>query len=106
MPRFDRLQRNLTVDVVVVGGGVTGITTAYLLKRAGARVALLERGRIAAADSARTTAHLTYVTDYRLQRLVKSFGKDAVRAFWEGGAAAIDQIAGHVRDLAIDCDFG
>jgi monoamine oxidase len=45
LPKFPRLTRNLTVDVVVVGGGITGITAAYLFKQRGHRVALLERGR-------------------------------------------------------------
>ena len=45
MPSFGRLDRNLEVDSVVVGGGITGLTTAYLLKRAGRRVAVLERDR-------------------------------------------------------------
>ena len=61
-PDFPAIERDIEVDVVVVGAGLTGITTAYLLKQAGARVALLERDRIAAGDTSRTTAHLTYVT--------------------------------------------
>ncbi len=105
LPHFASLDRNVEVDVVVVGAGLTGITTAYLLKQAGRRVALLERGRVASADTARTTAHLTYVTDQRLSEVVDKFGKDAARAFWEGGAAAIDQISHLVRETSSECDF-
>jgi glycine/D-amino acid oxidase-like deaminating enzyme len=65
-PHFDALARDLQVDVVVIGAGMTGITTAYLLKRAGRRVALIERDRVACAASGHTTAHLTCVTDTRL----------------------------------------
>jgi glycine/D-amino acid oxidase-like deaminating enzyme/nitrite reductase/ring-hydroxylating ferredoxin subunit len=92
LPQFPSLTSDLEVDVVIIGGGLTGITAAWLLKREGAKVALLDRQRCAAADTGRTTAHLTYVTDERLHTLVKNFGKDAARAFWEAGAAAIDQI--------------
>src|SRR5512135_1374202 len=92
LPEFPALTNDLEVDVVVVGGGLTGITAAHLLKRDGAKVALLERARCAQADTGHTTAHLTYVTDERLHNLVKHFGRDAARAFWEAGAAAIDQI--------------
>ena len=67
-PDFPAIDRDIEVDVVVVGTGLTGITTAYLLKQAGARVALIERDRIAAGDTSRTTAHLTYVTDARLHQ--------------------------------------
>src|SRR5262245_57682231 len=89
LPRFPQLDRDVEVDVVVVGGGLTGITTAYLLKQEGVRVALLERERLAAADTGHTTAHLTYVTDCRLHELARNFGKDAAKAFWEAGAAGI-----------------
>ena len=85
LPGFPRLESDLEVDVVVVGGGLTGITTAYLLRKEGVRVALIERERMACADTERTTAHLTIVTDERLHRLAKHLGKDGARAFWEAG---------------------
>jgi glycine/D-amino acid oxidase-like deaminating enzyme/nitrite reductase/ring-hydroxylating ferredoxin subunit len=102
---FPAIERDIEVDVVVVGAGLTGITTAYLLKQAGARVALLERDRIAAGDTSRTTAHLTYVMDYRLHQLASTFGHDAAKAFWEAGASAIDEIAAIARQTHADCDF-
>src|SRR5215203_4281456 len=91
LPQFAPLSSDLQVDVVVIGGGLTGITAAYLLTQEGVKVALIERQGCAEADTGHTTAHLTYVTDARLHHLVKVFGKDATKAFWEGGLAAIDQ---------------
>src|SRR5207249_3344477 len=105
LPRFPSLSNDLEVDVVIIGGGLTGITAALLLKQEGVRVALLERQHCAAADTGHTTAHLTYVTDERLHRLVKVFGKDAAKAFWESGAAAIDQIYEIVQHHAPDSEF-
>ncbi len=105
VPQFPSLAQDLEADVVVVGAGLTGITAAYLLKQAGAKVVLLDRQRCAAADTGHTTAHLTYVTDERLHRLVKVFGHDAAKAFWEAGLAAIDEISRIVQRLKIDCDF-
>jgi glycine/D-amino acid oxidase-like deaminating enzyme/nitrite reductase/ring-hydroxylating ferredoxin subunit len=105
LPAFPALDRDLEVDVVVVGAGLTGITTAYLLRHEGARVALIERDRIAAGDTSRTTAHLTYVTDHRLHTLADAFGHDAAKAFWEAGAAAIDEIAAITRQTQGDCGF-
>ena len=104
-PQFPALAGNLQTDVVIIGGGLTGITTAWLLKEAGVKVVLLERQRCASADTGHTTAHLTYVTDYRLHHLVKVFGEDAARAFWEGGAAAIDHVFEIVQKLQINCDL-
>src|SRR6266576_4183215 len=103
--KFPKLQRNITVDLVVVGAGVTGITTAYLLKKAGSTVALIDRDRVASIDTGHTTAHLTYVTDVQLQELARNFGNDHAQAAWDAGAAAIDEIEGIVREEAIDCEF-
>ena len=103
--RFPRLDQDLTTDVVVVGGGLTGLTTAYLLKRAGHRVVVLERDRCAQVDTGHTTAHLTCVTDTRLTELVRSFGEDHARAIWDAGLAAIARIDESVRTEGIDCDF-
>ncbi len=93
------------VDVVVIGGGITGLTAAYLLKRAGKRVAVLERDHVANGESSNTSAHLTCVTDERLTTIAERFGRDAARSVWQGGVVAIDLIESFVSDLAIDCEF-
>jgi glycine/D-amino acid oxidase-like deaminating enzyme/nitrite reductase/ring-hydroxylating ferredoxin subunit len=103
--RLPRVQTNTTADVLVVGAGVTGITTAYLLKRAGLTVALTERQRVASIDTGHTTAHLTYVTDEGLKELVRNFGEDHAQAAWDAGAAAIDEIERIVEEEEIDCEF-
>ena len=105
LPSFTSLDRDLEVDAVVVGAGVTGITTAYLLQEEGARVALLDRHECATRDSGHTTAHLTYVTDTRVTELVKQLGQEAARLFWEGGATAIEQIAALVGRTGTECEF-
>ena len=91
--KFPKLQKNLSVDVLVVGAGVTGITTAYLLTKAGSTVALIDRERVASIDTGHTTAHLTYVTDVQLQELARNFGDDHAQAAWDAGAAAIERSA-------------
>ena len=104
--KFPKLQRNIRADVLIVGAGVTGITTAYLLKKAGSTVALIERERVASIDTGHTTAHLTYVTDDQLQQLVRNFGEDHAQAAWDAGAAAIDEIERIVAEEGIQCEFG
>ena len=105
LPRFPRLGNSLTVDVAIIGGGITGITAAYLCKQAGLSVALIERDRCARIDTGHTTAHLTAVTDLRLRDMTKTFGPDAARAVWDAGNAAIDQIVTNIRKHDIACDF-
>jgi glycine/D-amino acid oxidase-like deaminating enzyme/nitrite reductase/ring-hydroxylating ferredoxin subunit len=105
LPRFKKLEKHYQVDVAIIGAGITGVTAAYLFKKAGYKVALIERGRVGGFDSANTTAHLTCVTDQRLSRLAAKFGKEAATAAWDGGRAAIDQIVKNIRDEDIKCDF-
>lgn len=103
--RFPRLEKNLSVDVIVVGAGITGITAAYLLKSAGLTVALVERERLASMDTGHTTAHLTCITDVELQELARNFGDEHAQAAWDAGVAAVDEIERIVQDQGIECEF-
>lgn len=105
VPAFRPLERNLTADVVVIGGGITGLTTALLLARENLRVALLERRRCVSVDTACTSAHLTAVTDVRLSHLVETFGDDHARAVWDAGFAALLTIEDIVGRLNVECAF-
>lgn len=105
VPPHSPLDKDLKVDAVVIGAGITGATTAYLLKKAGLKVALLEKGKCLQAETGHTSAHLTYVTDVRLHKLVDAFGLDVARAVWDAGQSALYLIDDLVRQLRIDCDF-
>ena len=104
-PTFRAINRALSVDVLVVGAGVTGIVTAYLLKQAGLRVALVERRRLAERDTGHTTAHLTYVTDISLDELAKLYSREQAKATIDAGAFAIDEIERIARKEKIECEF-
>jgi glycine/D-amino acid oxidase-like deaminating enzyme/nitrite reductase/ring-hydroxylating ferredoxin subunit len=105
VPHFPTLRQNLQCDVVVIGAGITGLTAACFLKRAGKKVCVLERDCVGAGDTGCTTAHLTHVTDLRMSELVANFGKDPARLVWEGGKAAIDAIDRLVEAEGIGCQF-
>jgi glycine/D-amino acid oxidase-like deaminating enzyme/nitrite reductase/ring-hydroxylating ferredoxin subunit len=105
MSRYPALSRDVTVDVAVIGAGITGLTAAYLLKRAGRTVAVIDRGRCGGVDSGHTTAHVTCVTDLDLSDLVKHFGRDHAQAAWDVGLAAMVEIDTIVTDARIDCDW-
>jgi len=106
IPTFAKIDRELDVDVVIVGAGITGLTTALLLLDAGRSVAVLERARCAEIDTGHTSAHLTMVTDVRLSELAQRFGRTHAQAVWDAGLAAIAQIDSVIRDNDIDCGFG
>jgi glycine/D-amino acid oxidase-like deaminating enzyme/nitrite reductase/ring-hydroxylating ferredoxin subunit len=104
-PARPRLEENLEADVAIVGGGITGITTAALLTAAGRRVVVLEARRIGKGETFKTTAHLTEALDVRYHRLESRFGEAGAKLAAEGQRAAIDRIARFVQELSIACDF-
>src|SRR5580765_6547433 len=104
-PTFGKLNRDLEADVVIVGAGITGLTAAYLLAKAGRSVVVLDRARCAAIDTGHTTAHVTMVTDNRLTDLESRFGRLHAQAVWDAGLAAMAQIDSIVREHDIDCSF-
>ncbi|MCW1886055.1 FAD-dependent oxidoreductase [Luteolibacter flavescens] len=104
-PAFPTLAEDTETGVLVIGGGITGVTAAWLLAREGRRVTLLERETIGARDSGHTTAHLTYLTDTRLPKLVDTLGKDDARLAWEAGRDAMAMIRSAVESLGIGCGF-
>jgi glycine/D-amino acid oxidase-like deaminating enzyme/nitrite reductase/ring-hydroxylating ferredoxin subunit len=103
--RFPALRRDLAVDAVVVGAGMTGVTTAYLLKQAGLTVALVEKGRLTQGETSHTTAHLAAVSDRRFTDLSRSLGTDHAQAVWDAGFAAIAEIDAIIRRERIGCQF-
>ena len=104
-PRFRKVAKSRQFDAILIGGGITGLTTAYHLKRAGKRVGVVERYRLGYVDTGLTTAHLTMVTDKRLTALVRQFGEQAAALTWQAGAHAIDVIETTAEELGVDCEF-
>jgi len=104
-PRYPALAGDLTVDVAIVGGGITGITAARLLQNAGRRVAVIESRRVGKGETERTTAHLTEALDTRYHALISKFGVEGARLAAEGQRTAIGTIAKFVERLSIPCDF-
>src|SRR3954451_19107669 len=99
------LKPGIHVDVAVLGGGVAGLTTALLLKRDGAKVAVIEAGRVGGGVTAYTTAKVSSLHGTQYQAVESSFGEDGARAYAEANEAGLAQVAAFVEELGIECDF-
>lgn len=103
--RFQPLEAELRVDVAIIGGGITGLTTALLLSEAGKRVALIEGRHFGAGVTGSTTAHLTEAVDIRYHRLVSKFGLEGARGVRASSRDAIEMLARLSEHAAPDCGF-
>jgi glycine/D-amino acid oxidase-like deaminating enzyme/nitrite reductase/ring-hydroxylating ferredoxin subunit len=104
-PVFPQAMGELTVDVVVIGGGISGLTTALLCKRDGARVAVLERGVVAGGASGFTTAKISALQGTKLSEVASFHGSEGASAYAQASLEAVDWIEATTRDCAIDCGF-
>jgi len=102
---LDTLQQNVETDILIVGGGIAGLTTAYCLLKAGRKVILVEDGYIGSGETGRTTAHLTCALDDRYYELERIFGKEKAMLAANSHMEAIQFIANTVHHENIDCDF-
>ena len=102
---FPPLTTDARAHVCVIGAGIAGMTTAYLLTRAGKAVVLIDDGPVGGGESARTTAHISNALDDLYMNLAKLFGDDGARMAAESHTAAIQRIEAIAELEAIDCDF-
>lgn len=105
MPDFPQLLVNREVDVCIVGGGIAGLTTAYLLLREGRSVCVLEDFELGGGQTGRTTAHLVTALDDRYFKLEEYHGEEGARLAAQSHRAAIDRVEEIVREESIDCEL-
>src|SRR5688572_11767436 len=105
LPQFPPLAQAQHADVCIVGAGIAGLTTAYLLGREGKSVIVLDDGPIVSGETERTTAHLVTALDDRFFELERLHGEKGAQLAAESHAAAIDRIEAIVREEGIACDF-
>src|SRR3954447_18322723 len=105
LPQFPPPPGKANADVCVVGAGIAGLMTAYLLAKSGKSVIVLDEGAVGGGQTERTTAHLASAQDDRFTEIERLHGVEGSRVAYESHAAAIDLIESIVRDEKIPCDF-
>ncbi len=103
MSKFDSVNSDFDVDVLIIGGGICGILCAYWLDTAGINYALLEGGRICGKTTSNTTAKITSQHGLIYNKIVKKYGLDIAKLYLESNEDAILEYENLCKD--IDCDF-
>lgn len=92
-------------DVAIVGGGITGVSTAYNLQKSGKTCVLLEAANIGFGTSGGTTAHINDFFDTTFSKAINDFGQENAELFKECGSDAIRIIETNIQENGIECDF-
>ena len=103
--KYPALNNNIDVDVLIIGGGIAGLSCAYELLKNGKSVALIEDGIIGSGESSRTSAHLSSCLDSRYFELINKFGLSNAKLAAQSHAEAIDLIEKITLEEAIKCNF-
>jgi len=99
------LDRDIGVEVAIVGAGIVGLTTALLLEREGVDVAVLEMRHVAAGATGYNTAKLTSLHGLTYSKLAKSIDREKARTYGEANEAGIARVFELADELGIDCDL-
>ena len=105
LPQSYALGQSTETDVCVIGGGISGLTTAYLLAKAGKRVVVIDDGAIGGGETSQTTAHLSNAIDDRIYRIEKWHGEEKAKLAVAAHGQAIGEIERISEVENIDCDF-
>ncbi len=103
-PQFPALQEKIETEVCVIGGGIAGLTTAYLLSREGKTVVLIDAAEIGKGETGRTTAHF-FPPDDRYFEIEDAFGADKARLVAESFQQATALVETIVKEEGINCEF-
>ena len=101
----DALTGDLTVDVVVIGGGIAGLTTALLCKQSGARVAVVEARRVGSGVTGCTTAKVSALQGTVYSAIRSRHGDDGAAIYAQASRAGVERVAELANEHDIDCDL-
>ncbi len=101
-PEFDSLEGDVKTDVLIIGGGICGILCAYMLKKSGADSIVAEGNKICSGVTNGTTAKLTVQHGLIYDKLIKKYGSEAARLYYESQKTAFDMLAEISRETGGD----
>ena len=105
LPEFNKLKENIEVDILIIGGGMTGINTLYQLRNSNLKTVLVEQNKIGMGVTSNTTGKITYLQDSIYEKIENSFDKETANLYLDSQRTAIALIKEIIEKENIDCDF-
>uniref|UniRef100_UPI0028E327C3 NAD(P)/FAD-dependent oxidoreductase n=1 Tax=uncultured Clostridium sp. TaxID=59620 RepID=UPI0028E327C3 len=99
------LNKDIKTDILIIGAGISGILTAYMLKQNGKDVVLIDAAEIASGNTKNTTAKITSQHDLIYHKLISEFGEEKARQYAKANELAIKRYKEIIEERKIDCDF-
>ena len=101
--KLDKLDKDITCDVLIIGGGMSGLSTAYYLMNSARKVVLIEKGKCGMGASSKNTGKLTWMQDLIYSRLMNNYNEDVAKLYYDSQVEAIDSICKTIKDNKINC---
>lgn len=105
LKEYDKLNKDVNVDVLIVGGGLTGVSALYHLRESGFKVVLVEQNRIGMGVTSNTTGKVTYLQDNIYNELLNNFDFDTASLYLKSQIEARELILSIIKDESIECDL-
>jgi glycine/D-amino acid oxidase-like deaminating enzyme/nitrite reductase/ring-hydroxylating ferredoxin subunit len=102
---FPSQEQSLSVDVAVIGGGITGITTAQLLKESGYKVAVIEALKVGGGSTGHSTGNLYIAVEEGFDRIQSKYDTETLETVVEARGSAMALIENNINRYSIDCDY-
>lgn len=106
--KFDKreeLKGDIKTDVLIIGAGIAGILTGYLLKKSGKEVVIIDKAEIASGNTRNTTAKITSQHDLIYNKLIQEFGEEKAKQYARANELAIRKYREIIEERKIECDF-
>lgn len=101
----DVLNKNIKTDILIIGAGITGILTAYMLKQKGKDVILIDAAEVVSGNTKNTTAKITSQHGLIYHKLISEFGEEKARQYAKANELAIKRYKEIIEERKIECDF-
>ncbi len=102
---FEKIEENLETDILIIGAGITGITTAYNLVNSKHKVLLIDGNSLFNNTTAKTTGKITYLQELNYQRIINIYDFQTAKLYYESQKEAIKIIKKNIKENNISCDF-